>query len=343
MRFMARCALAQGCKAIHWFMFHDRDCWGDSPVSTHGHVRPSHQVLKETPKLLFSKIKDWDGLVPQMDAAIIYDLVQHQHTAIGDPAPCNDNDLHVGKPAVDGAQAGRASQEYLGLFRLVEENGMQAAAVDTVHSNKTLSKYPLVFLPGSPVISGVTNKSLQAYVRKGGTVAVTGPWPTRDERGRLVKFMGLAKPGRQAELRKRIGKGLLIWQAAYVAQDKAEEESLQSITWVGGLLKQYVKHAHVHIQPARPVEYVDWLPGGGGGVHKGTRNLGSAILQKSRKEQVLFVLNHYIDAVCFALTFKDVVRGTLRNLDTDEVIPVRNGKCVLDVDRKSASIFALNS
>ncbi|NLE42571.1 MAG: hypothetical protein GX615_12175, partial [Lentisphaerae bacterium] len=39
MRFMARCALAQGCKAICWFMFHDRDCWGDAPVSSHGHVR----------------------------------------------------------------------------------------------------------------------------------------------------------------------------------------------------------------------------------------------------------------------------------------------------------------
>jgi hypothetical protein len=61
---------------------------------------------------------------------------------------------------VEGAQAGRASQEYLGLFRLVEENGMQAAAIDTVHSTKALSNYPLVFIPGSPVIASVTNKAL---------------------------------------------------------------------------------------------------------------------------------------------------------------------------------------
>jgi hypothetical protein len=339
MRFMARCALAQGCKSIDWFMFHDRDCWGDSPVSSHGHVRPSHQVLKETPELLFSKIMDWDALVPQMDMAIVYDLVQHQHTAIGDPSPCNDNDLHVGKPLVDGAPAGRASQEYLGLFRLVEENGMQAAAIDTVHSSKALANYPLVFLPGSPVISNVTNRALLAYVRKGGVVVVTGPWPNRDERGRSVKFMGVARPGKQAQLRKRIGKGTLIWQAAYVAQDKAEEESLLSIAWVGGLLKQHVNRAHVHIQPAAPVEWVDWLPGGGGGVHKGERNLGSAILQRGKTEQVVFVLNHYIDAVRFRLTFKDILIGELLDLDTDETIPIRNGKCVVDVDRKSAAIY----
>ncbi|MEI6788206.1 MAG: beta-galactosidase [bacterium] len=158
----------------------------------------------------------------------------------------------------------------------------------------------------------------------------------------LMKFLGLAKPGRQTELLKRIGKGMLIWQAAYVAQDKAEEESLQSITWVGGLLKQHVTRAHVHIQPAAPVEWVDWLPGGGGGVHKGTRNLGSAILQKSRREQVLFVLNHYIDTVCFSLSFKEIRSGELCNLDTDEVIPIRNGKCVVDVDRKSSAIFHVN-
>ncbi len=339
MRFMARCALAQGCKSIDWFMFHDRDCWGDAPVSSHGHIRPSLQVLKETPDLLFNKIEDWDSLVPQMDAAIVYDLAQHQHTAIGDPMPCNDNDMHVGKPSVDGAQAGRASQEYLGLFRLVEENGMQAAAVDPAHSSKSLSNYPLVFLPGSPVIGGVTNRALLAYVRKGGALAVTGPWPTRDERGRLVKFLGLAKPGRRTELWKRIGKGTLLWQAAYVAQDKPEDESLESIALVGGWLKTHVQRAQVHIQPADSVNWVDWQPSGGHRVYEGERNLGSAILQRGKREQVLFVLNHYIDAVRFALTFKELRGGELRDLDTDESIPVRNGKCVVDVDRKSAAIY----
>ena len=339
MRFMARCALAQGCKAIDWFMFHDRDCWGDSPVSSHGHVRPSLQVLKETPEILFDKIKDWDGLATQMDAAIVYDLAQHQHTSIGDLMPCNDNDLHIGKPVVDGAQAGRASQEYAGIFRLIEENGMQAAAVDTAHSARALSRYPLAFLPGSPVIGGITNRGLLGYVRKGGVLVVTGCWPARDEQGRTVKFLGLPAPGRRRELRKRIGKGTLIWQAAYVAQDKAEEESLQSIALVGGLLKKYVRQAHVHIRPAGTVSWVDWHPSGGHRVYASERNLGTAVLHRSKTEQVLFVLNHYIEAARFTLTFKDIRNGDLRDLDGEQRISIRNGRCVVDVDRKSAAIY----
>ncbi len=339
MRFMSRCALAQGCKSIDWFMFHDRDCWNDAPVSSHGHIRPSFDVLAETPDILFNEIKNWDGLVPQMDAAIVYDLLQHQHTAIGDPMPCNDNDMHVGKPSVDGGQAGRASQEYLGLFRLVEENGMQAAAVDTLHSSKALSGYPLVFLPGSPVVGSVTQRALLAYVKRGGALVVTGPWPTRNETGRTVKFLGLAAPGKKSALQKRIGKGTLIWQAAYVAQEKAEEESPANIAVVGGFLKQYVQRAHVHIQPAGPVSWVDWAPGGGHRVYTAERNLGTAVLQRRGKEQVVFVLNHYIEAARFELSFRDIRSGVLWNVDTDESIPIRNGKCRVDVDRKSAALY----
>ena len=182
MRFMARCALAQGCKAICWFMFHDRDCWGDAPVSSHGHVRPSLSVLSETVELATKRIRNWDCLVPRMDVAIVYDLVQHQHTAIGDPMPCADNSLHIGKPAIDGIQAGMASAEYLGLFRLVEENGFQAGVVDILHRPKGLNDFPLAFLPGSPVIERAAARALTAYVKGGGVLVVTGPWPSRYER-----------------------------------------------------------------------------------------------------------------------------------------------------------------
>jgi hypothetical protein len=68
-------------------MFHDRDCWGDAPVSSHGHARPSIEVLKETPRLLFENIRNWDTLKPLGDVAVIYDLIQHQHTSLGDPMP----------------------------------------------------------------------------------------------------------------------------------------------------------------------------------------------------------------------------------------------------------------
>ncbi len=341
MRFMARCALAQGCKAIDWFMFHDRDCWGDAPVSSHGHARPSLQVLAETPAILFGKLDDWDALTPRMDALVVYDLAQHVHTAIGDPSPCSDNDLHIGRPAVDGVPAGKASQEYIGLFRLIEANGMQAGAVDPVHSAAPLRGCPLVFLPGSPVLHSATAKALLAYVRGGGTLCVTGPWPGRNECGRAITFLGLAAPARAASLRKRIGDGLLHWQAAPIGQDNPEQESLESIALVGRLLKRHVKRAHVHIAPETPVEWVDWGPGGGGKHVRAERNLGTAVLQESATERLVFVLNHYIQAARFRLAFKDVGTGELQDLDSGETIAIRNGTCVVDVDRKSARLYRL--
>ena len=344
MRFMARCALAQGCKAIDWFMFHDRDCWGDAPVSSHGHPRPSLQVLAETPALLFEKIRDWDALKPRMDVAVIYDLAQHLHTAIGDPSPCSDNSLHIGKPLLDGVEAGRASQEYLGLFRLIEENGMQAAAVDTVHAAGGLQAYPLVFLPGSPVIDAATHRAVRAYLRAGGTLVVTGPLPTRDATGRALRFLGLApRKGVAKPATRRMGKGTLVWRPDWIAQDKPEEESLYSIAWVGRLLRRHVGRAHVGIRPARTVSWVDWQPGGGHSPFGQPRNLGSAILHRGAQETIVFVLNHYIEAAVFDLAFKDGASGVLRDLDTDETIPVRAGKCWVDVDRKCARIYRLES
>jgi hypothetical protein len=161
MRFMALCALAQGCKALSWFMFHDRDCWGDSPVSSHGHARPSLAVLQSVKKLACETIKGWDDLVPATDLAVIYDLTSHQHSYIGDPSPCNDNALYVGEPAVDGAKCGQASLEYEGIFRIVEHTGRQASVIDPVHSVAKLGAAPLVILPGSPVIHRATAQALE--------------------------------------------------------------------------------------------------------------------------------------------------------------------------------------
>ncbi len=342
MRFMARCALAQGCKSIDWFMFHDRDCWGDSPVSSHGHRRPSWDVLAETPKRLFGQIGDWDQLVPQMDCAIVYDLLQHQHTAIGDPAPCNDNALHIGVPAVDGVAAGVASQEYAGLFRLVEENGLQAGVVDPVHSARALKQYPLVFLPGSSVLHTATNKALEAYVRDGGTLVVTGRLPVRNEQGKPLAFLGLSETWKPTGGQQQLGNGLVIWHAGWIGQDKPEEEGLPQIALVGGWLKRYVKQAHVQIEPAEPVSWIDWGPGGGH-QYEGIRNLGSAVLHQSSKESIVFVLNHYIVASCFRLRFGGVRTGTLLNLDTGEKLAIRKGICTVDVDRKSAAMFRLET
>jgi len=339
MRFMARCALSHGCKAISWFMFHDRDCWGDAPVSSHGHSRENLDVLKEIPELLFKKIKNWDTLQPQYDVGIIYDLIQHRHTYIGDPSPCNDNNLYIGKPFIGNIPAGKASKEYIGLFRLVEECGYQADAIDIVHSTENLRKYPVIFLPGSALIEKSVIRALERYVKKGGVLVISGILPEISETGEGVKFFGIKKKMERITTI-TYGNGRLVIIPEYIAQDESEEENINSIEIVKRILQQYAGDPVVKIEIPSPVKWTDWKKEGGGHtVFTQPRNLGSAILHRNKENAVLFVLNHYPEAASFIITFKDRYYRILKNLDTDEVIPVKDGKVILDIDRKSACIY----
>lgn len=344
MRFMARCALAHGCKAIDWFMFHDRDCWGDAPVSSHGHRRTNYNVLKEIPEILFDKIVDWDSLVPQGDVGIVYDLIQHRHTYLGDPSPCADNNLHIGVPEVCGTQAGRSTQEYMGLFRLVEQAGYQANVVDIIHLGHVPTKYPVIFIPGSPVIEMSAVKSLEEYITNGGIVVMSGSWPEINESGEEIKFIGLDQPNINDSCTIEYGKGKLVWYPDWIAQEKPEEECLSSIKIVKDTLKQYTNKPHVLITPVESMKWVDWNKTGTGGGHieySQPRNLGSAILHTSDQESILFVLNHYPDAASFKLEFKNQEYKHMENLVTGEVININDGKSIVDVDRKCAEIFKL--
>jgi len=345
MRFMARCALAHGCKAIAWFMFHDRDCWGDSPVSSHGHARPSLEVLRETRDVLFDKIKDWDSLVPHTDVAIIYDLTSQQHAYIGDPNPCDDNSLYVGEPSIDEIPCGQASVEYEGLFRIVEHTGRQASALDLVHSSDRLAAAPLAFLPGSPVIHRKTAEALEKYVAGGGKLVVSGTWPARNDAGLAISFLGGSpvKPKQAAA----IGKGLVWWVPEGLGSGKPEEDSLESIAWISELLDGETPPPHVRIRPECEISWVDWNSGksmkseGGIREYSQPRTLGSAILQRGGGEDILFVLNHYPEAARFELEFADDSIQELIDMDSRAVLPVSAKKVVVDIDRKSGAIFRI--
>lgn len=335
MRFMARCALSQGCKSIAWFMFHDRDSWGDCPCSNHGHARPSIDVLSETVDLCFNRIQGWDQLVPQMDCVVIYDLVQHRHTSVGDPMPCADNDNYVGKPEVAKVQAGVASKEYQGLFRLIEENGYQAGVCDIMHSDKPMKPYRLAFLPGDSMIEALANRALTKYVTAGGVLVLSGPWPELNEIGRPLKFLGRQRPRASAALQMfKVGKGKLIWHPGWLCLDDAEKESLASIGVMGKLLALHAGVPHVHIRPTKEFVYV-----AGVDPIREPRNLGTAVLQQSGRETILFVLNHYPEAVEFKVTFGRIQAKSLRNLMTGETITVSDSRAVVDVDRKCADIY----
>lgn len=338
MRFMARCALSQGCKSIAWFMFHDRLCWGDAPLSSHGHVRSQLNVLAEIPDILFNKIRHWDALVPQMDAAVIYDVLQHTHTYLGDPMPCADNDMHVGGPAIAGVKAGQASLEYEGLYRLVEEAGFQAGAVDIMHSAAPLAAYKLAFLPGSAVLEAAASAALKKWVAKGNTLVLSGAWPAINEAGRKLAFLGLPTPRKAAGVRTfNVGKGKLVWHADWLVQDEVEKEPLDSIKFVAGLLARHADAAHVKIEPDGLVIWIDWGKNGAT-EYPQPRNFGSAVLHSANGENILFVLNHYPEAARFNLTFKDKF-SRLTNLSTGEASDIRHGKVTLDIDRKACEIY----
>ena len=335
MRFMARGALANGCKAISWFMFHDRESWGDSPVSEHGHPRPSLQVLREIRQMAFEKIRDWDSLTPVTDVAVVYDLLQHVHTSLGDPMPCADNSLHIGGPTIDGVQAGEASAEYAGLYRVIEQTGIQAGAVDVMHDASLLRNYPLAFLPGSPVIEESASAALGEYVATGGVLVVSGPWPTLNEYGKKFQFLSIEEPAVDKDVVEIIlGEGKVVWHRDYLAQEAAEEECPHNVKWVAEQI------AARCVQPAVRLsvdEKVSWTMTQNTTVQG--RNLGSAVLHSGDKETVLYVSNLYPAAARFTATFGDVSITRLEDLFTGAFIEVTDGKAALDIDRKSCSVY----
>ena len=341
MRFMARCAMAHGCKALSWFMFHDRDTWGDSPVSSHGHRRPSLEVLEETVRLVREIVPDWDALQPMDDLAIVYDLPQHLHTAIGDPNPCDDQNMHVGAPAIDGIDAGLASREYEGLFRLVEQTGRQAAAVGVAHDASALVGFRGVLVPGGAVVSATSSRVLRDFVEQGGTLGVSGPWPGRDEQGRSASFLGIDRPEQPGEV--RLGGGRVLWHRQWIAQEEPEKERPESVAQLEELFDRALGAAAVRVRPVAEERWTDWKPGGGTCEYAQSRNLASAVLHAdaSRRPRLLFVMNHYVDAVELELSMRDMpARSRLVDaFDPSRVIAMRDGGARLSVDRKSCDVF----
>jgi len=342
MRFMVRCALAHGCKAVNWYMFHDRDVWGDAPVSEHGHARPSLEVLAETRRLVLDTIRNWDALRPCADVAIVYDRTQHKHTYLGDPNPCDDNNLYVGAPTIDGIEAGGASREYEGLFRLVEQAGVQPAVIDPTCNSGELEAYPLVFLPGGPVVSESTSRCLEEYVSRGGALVVRGPWPGRNEYGREFSFLNIEKPrANDWPCSAKLGDGEVVWYDEYMARHEPECEDERHAASVASLIAKHVTAPFVKIETTEEIRWVDWAPGGGTKVYKQPRNLGSAVIHEGDNETCLFVLNHYPVAVRFRLEFYKRQYRLLRNLCSGEEIVIENNAVYVDIDRKSGWIYSL--
>lgn len=89
---------------------------------------------------------------------------------------------------------------------------------------------------------------------------------------------------------------------------------------------------------------MDWQQGGGHREYVQPRNLGPAILHRGGDEQILFVLNHYPDAVRFRLTFgADSAITGLVNVDDGIRPPVNGAAAIVDVDRKSGAVYCVET
>jgi len=185
-------------------------------------------------------------------------------------------------------------------------------------------------------MEAAASERLREYVERGGVLVLTGPWPGRNERGRPMEFLGLGRP---ASLETPLGAGKVIWRREPIAQEKPEEERLESIAFVASLLGRWAPRPHVRIRPVAEVSWVDWQEGGGHRLYRQPRNLGSAVLQRGPGEAVLFVLNHYPEAACFEVEFPRDSVARLTNLVSGEEIAVTGGRAVVDIDRKSAEVF----
>jgi hypothetical protein len=176
------------------------------------------------------------------------------------------------------------------------------------------------------VIERAALERLENHVHRGGRLVLSGPIPQRDERGRRIRFLK---------------RNQFLWHRGYLAQEKPEEEKLESIQYVASLVQKHVSRPHVRLSLPEEVTWTDWQEGGGHRLYRQPRNLGSAVLHQGNGETVLFVLNHYPEAARFEVRLGDPKFQRLTDLSTDEVTPLRRGRAVLDLDRKSAELYAV--
>jgi hypothetical protein len=99
------------------------------------------------------------------------------------------------------------------------------------------------------------------------------------------------------------------------------------------------------VEPEGTVTWVDWNSGkdmkseGGHCVYKQPRNLFSAVLHEGSEDRILFALNHYPEAARAKVTFGDKSATGLVDLESGETIPVTGGVALIDLDRKSGTVF----
>jgi beta-galactosidase len=340
-QFMGAAAMANGCQALSWFMFHDRTQWGDSPVSEMGHRRENWEAVRDLLGVA-GALPEWEELAPVADLGVVYCKPYMWHAHLGDPMPCADNEVTVGEPGLYGVQAGELVLEYEGLYRYAQQAGYTAAAVDVSNAPEGLEGQPLVWLAAAPYLDPDTAERLGAYVAGGGTLVLHGAWPRYDLEGRPLDFLNLG--GAPAATAGEVVGGFVVapvqqgrvaWRAGQLTGAEAGEEDVGLVAAIGDLLDSLIGAPAVHAgTPPLQVRY------NARNHVTEPRNLVDAILHRGGGAEVLYLVNLHVRAVEAAVTLADRSVGALVEIGgAGGRYEVREGRATVDLDRKSARVF----
>jgi len=354
--FMAHVALAHGLKGIAWYMFHDRERWGGSPVSGRGHRRYSHEAL--TRVMSFANgCKDFASLKVQGRVGVLHYRPYHVHTFLGDPHPTADNSVHVGRPEIAGVKAGLASVEYEGIFGLLLDAGYSPIPVDPDVNPEALRDLDALWVTTEGFMDAQAAGLLWDFARGGGTLIVGPHVPGVTLSGESLALPdGLGEPslvcdGDRIEVecaddavvfyggvRTHCGEPVLELGGAPVVSRLELGDGL--LFYVGG----HVAQEATRPAPEGNVQLVRRLLDMGGVkplVHTDRRDV-HAVLQRGADEAYLFVLNTGIRAQTVTVTFLSERPAQLRDVYDGETMAVAgDGRAVLDVDCKRARVFEL--
>ena len=355
--FMADVALAHGLKGISWYMFHDREYWGGSPVSERGHRRYAHDALCTTMAFV-NEAKDFGSLREDREVAVIGYRPYLRHTFIGDDMPARDSEVFLGAPSIDGIPAGRSSREYEGTFALLADAGYHPGAIDPDINPGDLARYGAVFFSTQTFMDAETQRRLLDYVRGGGALVMGPAVPGQDLAFASLSVLGdevsstlagvlgagtrlqtdlgtiaiegefyaiggkplvSAADGRVLAAETPLGDGRITMLAGYVAQSDDPETLADNHCLLRHLLEGVGVRSYAR-SSERAVKVVV-LSGGG--------------------ETYVYVLNHSARAHETVITFRDISGGTLHDVRSEEAFTVQGGTLTVDVDTKRARLLRL--
>ena len=355
--FMADAALAHGLRGISWYMFHDRQYWGGSPVSSKGHKRYAHAALSTIMQFV-NGARDFGSLREDREVGMFTYRPYHRHTFIGDPSPADDSKVTVGPPEIDGIPAGRTSKEFEGLFPLLADAGYHPGAVDPDVNPEALKQYKAVFAPTQTFMDEGTQRLLLEYVRAGGMLIAGPAVPVKDLGTRPANVLGgvmsathagsLGKgtrfatelgdlaaegewyaisgepilkdaSGRVLATQTPLGRGRIILLATYFAQSDNPAELANN----DRLCRHLLEFAGVKPYASRDVKQVEVIVLSGGG------------------ETYVYLLNHDRHAHTVTVTFREPRAGHLEDIRGDERIAIAGNSFTADVDVKRARLFRL--